>query len=128
MRLQRIKSLGDSGFSFAEVIAAAAILVVAAAILCGALVRPLQDQMDADKAFRAAFLAQEKAEELKAEPWDQLAAEPEAEVPGYPDFKRSVAVETLNQYTKRITVRVSYSQHGAGNGTQVVVFERTVDF
>lgn len=107
---------------------AAAVLAAAAAVLCGALVRPLQDQVDAGRAFRAAFLAQEKAEELKAVPWDQLAAEPEADVPGYPGFRRSVAVDAPDGFTKRVTVRVSYPLHGAGRGVQTVTFERTVDF
>jgi len=118
----------EKGFSFVEVLVAAAALAVAAAVLCGALIRPLQDQMDAERAFRAAFLAQEKAEELKAVPWDQLAGEPEGEVPGYPGFRRSVSVDAPDQFTKRVTVRVSYPLHGAGRGVQTVTFERTVDF
>lgn len=128
MQLRLTRVFGEKGFSFAEVLVAAAILVVVAAALCGALIRPLQDQLDAERAFRAAFLAQEKAEELKAMPWDKLTAEPETGIPNYPGFRRSVVIENLDSHTKRITIRVSYPMYGGRRGTQTVIFERTVDF
>lgn len=116
------------GFSFIDVLVATAVLVVSVSILGSALIQPLHNQQDANKALCSAFLAQEKAEELKSVPWDQLVSETEADVPGYPGFKRSVEIETIDGFTKRVTVRVTYPLHGSGRGIQAVTFERTVDF
>ncbi|NHM28138.1 hypothetical protein G7K71_14345 [Desulfofundulus sp. TPOSR] len=129
MRLLR-KISDERGFTLASVVIAAAVLAVAAFLLGGLIVRSLQDQQASEEGFRAVFLAQEKAEELKSLPFDQVASEPEADVPGCPGFRRSVTVEELNPYTKRVTVRVAYPARGSSDrmGVQELVFERTVDF
>jgi len=128
LKFQLSKILDKKGFSLIEVLVAAAVLIIATAVLGRALIYPLKDQFNAENAFRAVFLAQGKAEELKAIPWDQLTAEPEAEIPDYPGFKYSVNVKNLNSYTKQVTIRVSYPMYGGKRGVQTVVFERTVDF
>lgn len=79
MKFQLSKILDKKGFSLIEVLVAAAVLIIATAVLGRALIYPLKDQFNAKNAFRAVFLAQGKAEELKAIPWDQLTAEPEKE-------------------------------------------------
>lgn len=126
--LRRINE--ERGFSMVSVVAAAAVLAVAAFLLGGLLVRSLQDQQASEDGFRAAFLAQEKAEEVKSLHFDQVAPEPETEVAGFPGFRRSVGVEQLNSYTKRVRVRVTYPVRGSngGTGVQELVFESTVDF
>ncbi len=128
--LRKSRFFDERGTTLASVVAAAAVLAVAAFLLGGLMVRSLQDQQASGEGFRAVFLAQEKAEELKSLPFDQVASEPEADVPGCPGFRRSVLVEEVNPYTKRVTVRVSYPVRGksGGRGSQELVFERTVDF
>jgi Tfp pilus assembly protein PilV len=123
------RAAGDAGFALAWVVVAAAALGVAAFLLGGLLVRSLHDQRASEDAFLAVLLAQEKAEEIKSLPFDQVAPEPEAEVPGCPGFRRSVAVDQVDPCTKRVAVRVSYAVPGIGRtGAQELVFERTVDF
>jgi Tfp pilus assembly protein PilV len=129
--LRLLRRISDErGFTLASVVIAAAVLAVAAFILGGLIARSLQDQQASEEGFRAVFLAQEKAEELKSLPFDQVASEPEADVPGCPGFRQSVTVEELNPYTKRVTVRVVYPVRGGSGrtGVQELVFERTVDF
>lgn len=121
-------ALAQGGFAMMSVVIAAAVLAVAAFLLGGLLIRSHQDQQASENGSRAIFLAQEKAEELKSLSFDQVTSEPEADVPGWPGFKRSVLVEEINPYTKRVTVKVTYPQRGGGQGSQELVFERTVDF
>lgn len=131
MRFLRKSSLFDErGFTLVSVVAAVAVLAVAVFLLGGLMVCSLQDQQGSENGFQAVFLAQEKVEELKSVPFNQVISEPETDVPGYPGFRQTVTVEDLNPYTKRVTVCVSYPVRGSGDktGAQVLVFERTVDF
>lgn len=128
LKFRTNKILNKKGFSFIEVLVATAMLIIATAILAGSLTYPLQNQFNAENAFRAVFLAQEKAEELKATSWNQLVSEPETEITGYQHFKRSVNIKNLNSYTKQITIRVSYPMYSNKSGVLTIVFERTVDF
>lgn len=120
-------TFNKKGFSFLEVLTAAAVLIIAAAVVSSALIYLLRNQVDAERAFYAVFLAQEKAEELKAVPWDQLASEPETEISDYPGFRRKVDVKNTAPQTKQITVQVSYPSYYGKKRIQVIVFERTVD-
>lgn len=124
----KVAGAGQGGFAFISVVAAAAILAVAAFLLGGLMVRSLQDQRSSEKGSQAVLLAQEKAEDLKSLPFDQVKPEPEGEVSGYPGFKCSVDVEDIDSCTKRVTVRVSYPLQGSDKrGEQVLAFERSVN-
>ncbi|GEA15426.1 hypothetical protein E308F_16700 [Moorella sp. E308F] len=113
------------GFTLVEAVIIAAVLAVAAVVLGGVMAGAVRGQRAAGDSFRAVCLAQEKVEQLKPVPFDQISSEPEADVPGYPGFKRSVTVEQVDAYTKRVTVRVTCPAPGAA--AQVLVFERTAD-
>lgn len=113
------------GFTLAGAVVMAAVLVVTATVLGSFMVEAVRGQKAAGDGFRAVCLAREKVEQLKSVTFDQIASEPEAEVPGYPGFKRSVTVEQIDAYTKRVTVRVTCPAPGAA--AQTLVFERTAD-
>ncbi|QSZ28030.1 prepilin-type N-terminal cleavage/methylation domain-containing protein [Aceticella autotrophica] len=128
-----IKKLNNKGFTLIELVVTVAIVVVAAFMLAYAMIYPLQTQADSEKASTAAFLAQEKAEQLKADSYDNLdsynSKPPETDVDGYKGFNRTVTVEKNipDKNTKQITVEVTYPLIHGGTGTQMVVFERTVE-
>lgn len=84
-----------------------AVLIAAAVVLADTMSLLLKQQVNAEKAAYAVFLVQEKGEELKTVPWENLVSQPEAEVPGCPEFSCSVEVRSLNSYTTRI---ISYSE------------------
>ncbi|MDI6895660.1 MAG: hypothetical protein QME70_13910, partial [Bacillota bacterium] len=79
-------------FTLAGVLLAGAILAACALAVAGPLARGLQDAGASSPGSRAVYLAQERAEELKAVPWAELVSEPRAEVPGFPGFYREVRV------------------------------------
>ncbi|MGB9801387.1 MAG: type IV pilus modification PilV family protein, partial [Arcobacter sp.] len=115
------------GFSFLEILVAAAVLIVIIAMASSVLIFSLKNQVNAERAFYAVFLAQEKAEELKTIPWNQLISEPETEISGYPGFNRRVDIQNPAPQVKQITVQVFYPLYHGKIGVQVIVFERTVD-
>jgi type II secretory pathway pseudopilin PulG len=114
-----------------ELVVTAAIVVVAAFMLAYAMIYPLHTQADSQKASTAAFLAQEKAEQLKAVSYNDLDSyngKTETDVDGYKGYNRTVTVDgNTKPCTKIVTVKVTYPIHG-GTGTQTVVFERTVEY
>ncbi|MGB9849141.1 MAG: hypothetical protein ACPLSY_04865 [Moorellaceae bacterium] len=112
------------GFTIIAFLILAAVLAVAALIVGGMMAGVIREQRVVGDGFRAAYLAQEKVEQLKPVPFDQIASEPEADVPGYPGFKRSVMVEQVDGYTKRVTVHVTCTTSGV---ILTLVFERTAD-
>lgn len=114
------------GFTIVTALVMSAVLAVVAVIVGGMMVGTVRGQKAVGDGFRAVCLAQEKVEQLKTVPFDEIAFEPEAEVPGYPGFKRSVTVEQIDAFTKRVTVQVTCP--GPGTAAQVLVFERTADF
>lgn len=118
----------NKGFLLLEVVLSVALLATAALLLGGALMGNVKYQVDAEMASTAAFLAQEKAEELKSVSWDQLVTEAESAVPHYEKYRRSVTVTPLNSFTKQVTIRVRYSLHGGKAAEQIIVFERTNNF
>lgn len=116
------------GLTLLEILVSAAVLITAAVILTDTMSFLLKQQVNAEKAAYAVFLAQEKGEELKAVPWENLVSQPEAEISGCPGFSRSVEVRSLNSYTKQVTIKVYYPLQGSRKGVQKITFERTVDF
>lgn len=116
------------GLTLLEILISTAALIIAAVALADTMSLLLKQQANAEKAAYAVFLAQEKGEELKAVPWENLVSQPEAEVPDCPGFSRTVEVRSLNSYTKQVTIEVYYPLPGSRKGVQKITFERTVDF
>lgn len=111
------------GFSFAEVLVAAAFTAAAALVLGGMLSRAVQDRAVAEPGIVAVHLALEEAEALKAAPWQELASRVPAAVPGFEGFTREVRVSPAGLLRKRVEVVVSYAAPG-GVQEVVLVFER----
>jgi Tfp pilus assembly protein PilV len=111
----------DRGYLLLTTVLVLAFLSLAVFALGGLAAGAAHRRQEAEDAFKLVYLAQEKAESLKAAPFDQLASAPEADVPGWPGAKARVDVVQVNAWTKRVTVTVA-DEKGAA---QALTFERT---
>lgn len=111
----------ERGYLLLTNVIALAFLSLAVFALGGLAAGAAHRRQEAEEAFRLVYLAQEKAESLKAAPFDQLSSAPEADVPGWPGVRARVDVVQANAWTKRVTVTVADEKGGA----QALTFERT---
>lgn len=125
MSARRLRS--RKGFGFAEVLLAAALLAGCAMVAGGLLARAVQDRSVSEPGVVAVRLAVEKAEELKAASWKELASEPEGPVPGMEQFTREVRVREAGPLLKSVEVVVRYAAPG-GVKEVSLCFERAGGF
>jgi len=115
------------GFGFAEVLVATALLAACAMVAGGLLAKAVQNRAVSEPGVVAVRLAVEKAEELKAVPWKELASEPEGPVPGMEEFRREVRVREAGPLLKSVEVVVRYVAPG-GVKEVSLCFERAGGF
>ena len=92
---------------------AAVIFTVGAVAIIGALNSGIFAVNDVENVKSALDLAQARMEEVKGTPYDGIASQAKAAIPGFSAYKQQVAVTSVQADLKQVVVTVYWSAKGS---------------
>ena len=113
--------LGTGGFTLLEVLLAAALLTFGLVFVIGTISTGLFSGAVNEAELVAINLIQEKAEEIRNVSYANVAPGTEAQVDGFTQFQRVVAITQLTDL-KQATVTVSWSTKGDQSSLSLVTY------